>query len=198
MALALRHHIPDAPLEHEAERLNHPVADFLPALVAQRKPGLAPHRLGDDFQEFRLVAGLEPAARIEVEARTHPPRLGLPVGGQRGEQLQLGSGRLVPQAEIAGGAGQAGKEQRSRLGCGEPIEAGLPAIEEGKATIASGLGINRHAGGAQLVDVPVDSSDRNLQLVGEDFRTGSAPSLEDHQDGEETTCAHEPSLPPVP
>ncbi len=115
VAVALRHDVPDAALQHEAERLDHPVLDVLPALVADGDAGFAPHRLGDQLQEFGLVAGLEPAARIEMKTRAHPPRLGLPVGRQRREQLQLGLRRFLAEPEFAGGARQPGKEQRPRL-----------------------------------------------------------------------------------
>ena len=190
----LRDHVPEPRFQHEAERLEHAVGDLGPALVGHGDLPLGPYRVRDLAQRLHRLGGLEPAARIEMEARAHPPRLVLPVGRQRREQLQLRVRHRVAEPELGRRSGQTREEQRLRLRRGQPGQPRSPAFEQRKAAVAADIGINRHPGRAELVDVAIDGADRDFELFGQRLGGHPAAALEQHHDGEKAARTHISSL----
>ena len=78
------------------------------------------------------------------------------------------------EPELRGGAGQAGEEDGLGLLPGEAGQPGAVAIHELDASVGPALGIDRDAGSAQGVHVPVDGPLRDLELAGQ--RGGGEPA----------------------
>ena len=105
-----------------------------------------------------------PARKIEVKPRVRALRIRCGRTGQRGEQFSLGrSGRRTDPEGLGDGA-PAG--ERECLGLSE-IETRQPraiAINDAYPAAVAGFGIDRNAGFAQLLDVPVDRAHGNAEL----------------------------------
>ena len=184
------HDVPGAGLEHEAERTEAPRHGACGAAIGDLDGGFGPHRIGQRRQQARLVGALEPVDRVEMEALRDLLRAEAAALGQGGRELELRRQELVGEAELRRGARQARQEQRLGLVLGEAGELGAKAVEQLEAAARPAIGIDRHAGGAELLDVAIDGADRDLerrrQLVGGQPAAG----LQHQQDRQQAACAH--------
>ena len=100
LAATLREQVPDAGLEHEAERVE-PARDDVGALaVAHVDAASAPQRPGEHRQMRDAVLLAEPAACIDVEELRGPAGPVLQLRGQRGEELQPGRRQLAAEPKL--------------------------------------------------------------------------------------------------
>src|SRR5258708_402036 len=90
------------------------------------------------------------------------------------------AGRSLAQAQVRRGPWQAGQEQRLGLRLVEPGQLGAIAVHQPKAARTPALGIDRHARGAEVVDVAIDRADRDLELLGQGLGAGLAAGLQRH------------------
>ena len=111
-------------------------------------------------------------------------------GRQRGADLELGRGEHRAEAELGGGAGQAGQAERLRLVRAEPGQPGAVAVDQLVAAAVPGVAVQRDAGRVQRLDVPVDRADRHLELAGELGRGQAAAGLQQQEDGDQAAGAH--------
>ena len=125
-----------------------------------------------------------------MEARRGALGIALPVGRQGGDQLEVHRRGRVLQPEVLRRSGQAGHEQGLRLARGQAGELGPPAVLELEAALAAAVAPDRHAGGAEVVDVAIDGAHRDLERGGE--RRGADPALvlQGEQDREQAAGAH--------
>ena len=145
-AAGQRDEVPDARLEHEAERVEEPLHLAVALLVADLDALLLPHRTRQHRQVGDRLLACEPARRVEVEALAHPHGPAAQLRGQRGVDLQLGGGQHRAQPELRGGAGQPGQGQRLRLLGGEAGEPGAVAVDQAHPAARARLGVDGHAG----------------------------------------------------
>src|SRR4051812_34073538 len=137
-----------------------------------------------------LLVRLEPSGGIEVEPLDQPRRAGPKLRWESGHHLELRSGHDRAESQLRGWPRQPGQEQRLGLVRGHPGEARPIAVDEADPAERTALSEDGHARGAQLLDVPVDGPDRDLELVGE-LRGGHAtPTLEQQQEVHEPARAH--------
>jgi hypothetical protein len=67
--------------------------------------------------------------------------------------------------------------QRAHLTLGQTRKIGTVTIEQGIATLQTAFAVDRHAGDAEGIDVPVDCALRDFQFPGELPSGHSPPSL---------------------
>ena len=140
------------------------------------------------------------------ELRRRGPRSGRapPVGGvdddRGGRGFGVGAERLGQRAHELAQRGldlrrrrrrrARDEEQRTRFRRGEAAEIGPRAADELPPAVATGTGIDGHAGHSERFEVPAGGALRDLQL-GRDFgRRDLATSLQEHEDGDEAVSAH--------
>jgi hypothetical protein len=190
-----RHQVPDAALQDEAERADAACAGVLAGgPVAEVEPDARPDRLGHRLQGGQRIGRAEPARRIEMEARGDPLGRRRDAGRQGGEQLQARRLQHVGEAELRGGPRQAGQEQRLGRGGREACEVRAVAVHQAEAARAAPLGVDRHAGRRQLVDVAMDGAFGNLELGGELARAQPPAGLQQHEDGEQPAGLHDGAI----
>ena len=134
----------------------------------------------------------EPAGRIEMESlgdarcsRTELRRKGR-------QHLELGCAHHGAKSELCSWAGQARHEQRLRL---VRREAGQPrpiAVDQTHSAAGTSLGVDRHAGLAQGVDVAVNRPNRHFELLGQLTGRQATTRLQEEQDVDQSTGAHLP------
>ena len=104
---------------------------------------------------------------VEVEALAQPGGLRALGRSQRREQLQLRTRRVVSDSQRGRGLGDADHEQRGGLGLRQAGEPGAVAVDQAEAAGAALLGVDRHTGGRERLDVAVDGAQRHLELARE-------------------------------
>jgi len=169
LTFASGHQVPDAGLEHEAERVEVAGRGRLRARVPVAHPDapVVPHR-GGDFDEVRLVATTaEPARRVEVEPISRERRAFRQLFWQGRQQLQLGGTQHGAEAELTHRPGHTGCEQRLRLLGGQAGQTGSITLEELAPTVRSGLGVDGHTRRAQRLEVAVDRAHGDLERLGQ-------------------------------
>src|SRR5438045_1738242 len=82
---------------------------------------------------------------------------------QCGRELELRRQKLVGKSELRRRSGQARQEQRLRFVLGKAGELGAKAIEQLETAARTAIGVDRHPGGAELLDVPIDGAYRHLE-----------------------------------
>ena len=125
-----------------------------------------------------------------MKTRPHLLGAGSLVLRQGREQLDLGRRGGGAKAEIVGGVAKSAQEQRFRLARRQAVEAHPIAVDEPVAAFRAALGIDRHAGSAQRVDVAIDRAHRNLQRLGERRGGHLAARLEGGENGQEPARTH--------
>lgn len=187
-----RDDVPAARLQHQSVRLQAAlhVGGFGPAAVQDMEHAAVPHRVGDRRQIRRLLGVRVPAGRVQVEAAADPVGMRAQLRRQGGADLELGGGQDRTEAEFGGRTGGAGQEEGLGLVGGEAGQAGAVAVEHAVATGVARVAVQRDAGRAQGLDVPVDRADRDLQLLGELGSSHPAPGLEQQQDRDESAGLH--------
>ena len=78
-----------------------------------------------------------------------------------------------------------GQEHRLGLVGGHAGQPRAIAVDEADAAMRAAIGVQRHAGLAQRIDVPVHRPDRDLELAGELRRGLAAARLEKQQERDE-------------
>jgi len=151
-----------------------------------------PDRARDGGQQRDLIRGGVPAGRVQVEPGLDPPGLLAQPGRERRQQFELGRREHRAQAQLGGGPGQAGQEQRLGLIGIQPGQPGAVAVEELVAAAVPGVSVQRDAGLVQRLHVAVHGADRDLELGGELRRGHPAPGLEQEQDRDQPARAHAP------
>ena len=152
-----------------------------PRRYRDRRAARLPHRVGERGEVRDRVARAEPRGRVEVEALDQARGAGTELAGQRGEDLQAGSGDDRAQPELRGRAGHAGEEERLRLVRGEPGQPRPVAVDELDAAVRAALGVDRHARGAERVDVAMDRALADLELGRQHRGRGPAARLEEQE-----------------
>jgi hypothetical protein len=187
-----RDDVPAARLEDEAVRLQAAfhVGGLTPAAVQDVQDAAVPDRVGHRREVRRLVGVGVPAGCVEVEAAADPVGVAAQLRWQGGADLELSCGQDGAEAELGGGAGDTGEEEGLGLVGGESGEAGAVAVEEAVATGVARVAVERDAGRAQRLDVPVHRADRHLQFVGELGGGHPAAGLEQQKDGDESAGLH--------
>ena len=138
---------------------------------------LVPDGCRDDRQDAGVIGVAKPANRIEIEP------LGDAGGGfprrfrQCRSQFQLRCRQEPGDAELGCRAGQSGEEQGRSLGGRQPGQSRAVAIEQFEPAIRAAIGIDRHVSSAQLLDVTVDRTDRDLEFGGKRLRRHAATRL---------------------
>ena len=121
-----------------------------------------------------LLARVEPARGVEVEsfdqARGAHPQL----GGQRSEHLEARRRNHGPQSQLGRRPRQPREEQGLRLLAGQAGEPRSVAVDQLDAAVGPAFGVDRHAGGAEGVDVTVNRPLGDLELARQDG--GSRPT----------------------
>ena len=132
------------------------------------------------------VGGPAPVGRIDDDGRGRGFGVGAERLGQRAHELaQRGLDLRRRRRRRAGD-----EEQRTRFRRGEAAEIGPGAADELPPAVATGTGIDGHAGHPERFEVPAGGPLRDLQL-GRDFgRRDLATSLQEHEDGDEAVSAH--------
>src|SRR5207247_6819765 len=104
LAVRARDEIPDAALQHQAERLDDAVLQAVRAAVADLDPAPVPDRFGELFQMGDGLRGAEPARCVEVEAlrdaRCSRPEL----RREGGKDLELRGAHDRAETELRGRA----------------------------------------------------------------------------------------------
>jgi hypothetical protein len=187
-----RHQVPPAGLQHQPVRLQPPVdvGRLLPAPVADLQHPAVPDRAGHHGQQRYLLGRLVPARRVQVEPGLHPPDLLAQAGRQGGQQLELRRGQHRAEPELGRGPGQPGQRQRLGLGGAQPGQPRTVAVDELVAAAVPGVAVQRDAGLVQGLHVPVDGTDRDLELPGQLRGRHPAPGLEQEQDRDQPAGAH--------
>jgi len=186
------HQVPAPRLEDQAVRFE-PAVDVggcLPAPVADLEGAAPPDGIGDRGEERHLVRGGVPAGGIQVEAGLDAADLLGQRRRQGGADLELSGREYRAEAQLGGGAGEAGQGEGLgliRVQAGEP---GPVAVQQLVAAAVTGVAVQRDAGRVQRFDVTVDRADRDLQLLGELARGHPAARLQQQQDGDQTARAH--------
>lgn len=116
---------------------------------------------------------------------------GAGVSSGRYPDLAVRRGGRAVQAEVAQGARHAQDQQRLGLLRAQPAEREPVNVEELAAAAGPGFGADRHARGAQHLQVLVDRPDGYLQLPGEVAGGHPAPRLEREHQGNQAIGTHE-------
>ena len=138
------------------------------------------HRLG----------ALVPADGIEVEALHQARCPGPQLGRQRGQDLQPRGGYDRAEAELGSRSGDARQEERLRLVRSHPRQPRPVAVDQADSTVRTALGVDRHAGGGQRLDVAMDGPFRDFELRGELGGSQPAATLEEQEQRNEAGGAH--------
>ena len=142
----------------------------------------------------RLLADLEPAGRVEVEALDEPRCPSPKLGRQGGEDLEPGRGHHGTQAELRRRTGKPGQEQRLGLVRGHPGQPRAVPVDQPDAAVRATFRVDRDPRLAQRIDVTVDAPDRDLELPGEGRGSHLAAGLEEQEKRHEAGCTHPRSL----
>ena len=147
-------------LEHEAERaIRRPRCDVA-AVVFDSAPLGVPDGVDECGQCGTRFDEPEPARRIEVEALDKPGGSAAKLGRQRGKHLEPRGGDHRAETELGGRPRQAGQEERLCLVGRQAGEARPVPVDEADPAVGPPLGIDRHAGLGERLDVAMDGADR--------------------------------------
>jgi hypothetical protein len=186
--------VPDARLEHQAERVEAAVDLLTAPVVPDLDAAVVPQSVGNGGEMWQFLGALEPPRGVEVEPLPDPCRPAAELGGQGGEHLELGGGEHRAEPELGGGVGETGQQHGVGLVDGEAGQAGAVAVHEPGPAVAAGLAVHGHAGGAQRLEVPVDRPHRHLELPGQLRRRHLASGLEQQQELDEAGRTHAPTV----
>lgn len=191
------HEVPDSRLEDQAVGGEFAL-DLLrlgPAAVAHSDAPLVPHRVGERDESGRGVLFPVPAESIEVEPLTDPAGPVPQRCGQRRGQFQLCRRQHLAQPQVVRRTRQPGQKQRLGLVGVQSGEPGPVAAEQLVSAAVPSVPVDGNARAVQRIDVPVDGPDRNGQLLGELTGRQPAPVLQQEDEGEKPSRAHEPIFP---
>jgi hypothetical protein len=196
LAVGPAHQVPDAAFQHEPERIDVTLDDAaaLATPVAHQDRPLVPDRRGEDLEMGQVLRRVEPAGGVEVEALGDAAGPSPELRRQRSHDLQAGRGHDRPEAQLRGRTGQTREEHRFGLVGGQAGQPGPVAVDEADAAVRAALGVDRHAGFRQRLDVAVDRPDGHLELLGELRRRHPAAGLEQEQDVDQAAGAHRHSV----
>ena len=138
--------VPLPRLQHETERIHHPLHGGGPAFIAKPEPVPAPDRLGDGSQMGRRDRAVVPVGRVEMKALAHPTGALAKARRHRGQKLEAGGRQGFPQPQIGGGARQAREGQRLGLLRRQARQLRAIAFQQGEAAAPSGI---RRPGGLE-------------------------------------------------
>jgi hypothetical protein len=96
----------------------------------------------------------------------------------RRQQFEPPRAQSRAQAEIGRGTRQAGEGQGFRLHRRQPGQLRPVAVEQAEAAAGAAIGIDRYAGGAEMIDIPLDRPQGDLELGGQDIGRQPPPELE--------------------
>jgi len=100
------------------------------------------------------------------------------------------TGHDGPQSELGGRPGYPGQEERLGFLSGHPGQARPIAVDEADPAVRPALGVDRDAGRAERLDIPMDRSLGDLELGGELAGGQLASRLEEEQHRDESGGAH--------
>src|SRR5690348_17840358 len=187
----VRDEIPSSCLEHEPERVDRALDDAVALAVADPHPAAAPDGGCQLRQVGNAVLGAEPAARVQVEESLRPRGPLLELGRERREQLQPGGGELAAEPELGRRARHPGGEERLRLVARQAGQPRAVAAREAVAARGPPQRLDRHARGRERLDVAVHGADGHLQPLGDVGRSQLPAGLQEEQEGDETSGAHD-------
>ncbi len=186
----MRDEVPDAALQHEAERVDRPLDDAPALAVAEPDAAAAPDDEASAGRCGTLSSARNQPRRVEVEERRRAARAFLQLLRQRREELQPRRRELAAEPELRGRAGHPGCEKRLCLVARQPREPRAVAAGQPVAARGAAHGLDRHAGGGERLDVAVHRPDRDLEPLG-DLRGGQpAARLEQEQQRDEPRRTH--------
>jgi len=192
-----RDDIPAARLQDQAVRFQAAlhIGGLTPAAVPDVQDAAVPDGVGDGGQIWGLVGVRVPAGRVQVEAAADPVGVLAQLAREGRAHLELGGGEDRAEAQLGGGAGDAREEECLGLVGGEAGEAGAVAVQEAVAARVARVAVQRDAGRAQRLDIPVDRAHRDLQLLGELGGGHTAAGLEEQEDRDEPRGFHLTRIP---
>ena len=105
----------------------------------------------------------EPGASRWKRSRARPARAPNSAGSAA-DSLSCAAASMGAQPQLGRGPGHAGQEQGVRLVEGHPGEPGPVAVEQLVTAAAAAVGVDRHPGRAERLDIAVDGAYRDLEL----------------------------------
>src|SRR5690606_27552139 len=108
--VALGDEIPGARFEDQTERVEFAPHLAVGAPVAHREGAIVPERVGDRGHGGGVLGAAEPAGRVHVDAVGDAGGAAAHLRRQRGQHLELGGGQHRAEAQVGGGARQAGQQ----------------------------------------------------------------------------------------
>jgi hypothetical protein len=187
-----RDDVPAACLQNQAVRLQAAphIRWLAPAAVQDVQPPRVPDGVGDGGEVRGVVGVRVPAGGVQVEAAADPVGVLAQLAREGGTHLQLSGGQDRAEAQLGGGAGDAGEEEGLGLPLREAGETGAVAVEEAVAAGVPGIAVQRDARRAQRLHVPVDRAHRDVELLGEVGGGHPAAGLEQQEDRDEPAGLH--------
>ena len=187
----MRDHVPVARLQHEAERLDAALDDRPSSSRSETRRAARPTPPARSPAGGRRATGRgtsRPDRGGSARRRGARPRPA--IGGSAASSFSCADAIASPRPSSAAGPGRPPRNIACASGGVSPSTRVRQPSSELEAARRAALDPDRHAGGAQLVDVAVDGAHRDLQLVGERLRAHPAARLQQHQDREEAAGAH--------
>ena len=190
VAVRACHQVPDAGLQHEAQRRQHPVDGPIATAVADPQAALLPHRPSDHGELLVVLLGTEPGGCVEMEPLGDLPRLPAELRRQGGRDLRVRGGHRGSEAEVGERARRPHREQRHRFARGQPVEAGTPTVDQPHAPVTPGLRPQRHAQCAQRRDVAVHRALGDPKRFGQLRDGGRTTAVQGEEQGNQPFGAH--------
>src|ERR1035437_3963006 len=166
-----------------------------PPPVMDRQPPVGPHGLRDRLQVGRDIRLLKPAGSVEVKPLPNPRGPASKLRRQGCQHFQLRGRENGAQPELGRLSRVTRKEQGFRLFGREAGEPRSIALHQLEAAVCTSIRVDGYPRAAQLVDVAVDSSNRDLELVCHLLGRHPATRLEQQKDRNESAGSHAASVP---